>query len=322
MEQEKYKILIADDSLFNREMLRRMLVPDETVSVDQESAQCTVITAVSGNEALEKAMAEKPDLILLDVIMPGMDGFEVLARLKKSDVLCNAPVIIISGLANEEDEEKGLLLGAVDYIAKPFKKAIVMARINTHLKIVGQMRLIERLSLSDSLTNIPNRRSFDNYFSNEWKRALREGNPLSLLMVDIDNFKQCNDRYGHQQGDEVLKKVSSELTSVLKRPADIAARWGGEEFAVLLPNTGLSGAGHVAEQIRLRIENTEVPNITLAGGDSPLNVTVSVGVATTVPSLEVTTMHLVEQADRALYTAKKTGRNRVCLQDDIMKGFD
>ena len=316
MEQDGFKILIADDSLFNREMLRRMLVPDESASVDQGETQCTVIAAASGQEALEKAIEEKPDLILLDVIMPGMDGFEVLTHLKKSDALNNVPVIIISGLAKEEDEEKGLLLGAVDYIAKPFKKAIVMARINTHLKIVEQMRLIERLSLFDSLTNIPNRRSFDKYMENEWRRALRESNPLSLLMVDVDNFKQCNDKYGHQQGDEVLKRISFELTSVLKRPADLAARWGGEEFAVLLPNTGLPGAGHVAEQIRVKIEDTVIPNITCIDCDTPIRVTVSAGVATTYPSAEITIADLVERADKALYTAKNTGRNKVCLQGD------
>ena len=322
MEQEVYKILVADDSLFNREMIRRMLVPDDQSSIERKDMQFNVITAISGHDALEKAMAEKPDLILLDVVMPGMDGFEVLAQLKESDSMKNVPVIFISGRTDEEDEEKGLLLGAVDYIAKPFKKAIVMARISTHLKIVEQMRLIERLSLIDSLTNIPNRRNFDKYMANEWKRALREKNPISLLMVDVDYFKQFNDKHGHRQGDEVLKKVAAELTSVLRRPADLAARWGGEEFAVLLPNTGLDGAGYVAEQIRLKTENTTVPNITGKDGASLLGVTVSVGVASEYPTADKSIADLVERADKALYIAKETGRNRVFLEDDTIKERD
>jgi len=318
LEQEVYKILVADDSLFNREMLRRMLVPDDQSPFVQSNMQCDVITAVSGLDALEKAVSEKPDLILLDVIMPGMNGFEVLAQLQELENMKTIPVIFISGLTAEEDEEKGLLLGAVDYIAKPFKKAIVMARIKTHLKIVEQMRLIERLSMIDSLTNIPNRRNFDKYMSNEWKRALREKNPISLLMVDVDNFKQFNDKHGHRQGDEVLRKVAAELTSVLKRPADLAARWGGEEFAVLLPNTELEGAGFVAEQIRMKTESTAVPNISGKGDGPPLSVTISVGVATTYPTNEKTIAELVEQADKALYDAKKAGRNRVCLFEDTI----
>ena len=311
MEQEGFKILIADDSLFNREMLRRMLVSDEAICPGQDDTQCSVITAVSGQEALEKAVSEEPDLILLDIIMPGMSGFEVLSKLKESDVTSGVPVIVVSGLTAEEDEEKGLSLGAVDYIAKPFKKAIVKARIKTHLKIIEQMRLIERLSYLDGLTNISNRRSFDKYMSTEWKRSIRENNALSLLMIDVDNFKLFNDRFGHRQGDEVLKTVAGELTSVLKRPADFAARWGGEEFAVLLPNTGISGAKHVAEQIRLKIENTIVPNVTDVIDTSPLNVTVSVGVASIFPSVDEVIADFVEQADKALYNAKEAGRNRV-----------
>ena len=314
MEQELFKILIVDDSLFNREILRRMLVSDETAPACPDDAQCIVVTATSGKEALEKAIEDKPDLILLDIIMPGMSGFEVLEQLKASEATKSVPVIIVSGLTDEEDEEKGLSLGAVDYIAKPFKKAIVIARIKTHLKIVEQMRIIERLSYLDVLTNIPNRRSFDKYIAIEWKRSIRENNPLGILMVDIDFFKNFNDKYGHRQGDEVLKTVSAELTSALKRPADFAARWGGEEFIVLLPNTGESGAAHVAEQIRLKIENTIVPSISDESGPDPLKVTVSIGVASIFPSAEDTAADLIEQADKALYRAKESGRNRVCSQ--------
>ena len=316
MDQEVYKILVADDSLLNREILCRMLASDESPYVDLKSAQLHVITAVTGHEALEKAMEEKPDLILLDIVMPGLNGFEVLEQLKKTDAMNNVPVIVISGLTDEEDEEKGLSLGAVDYITKPFKKAIVMARIRTHLKVVQQMRLIERLSYFDSLTGIPNRRSFDSYMTNEWKKAHRENSPLSLLMADVDNFKLCNDKYGHPQGDEVLKKLSAEMVSVLKRPSDLVARWGGEEFAVLLPNTGLPGARHVAERMRAQIENIEIPNITGKGDAAPIRVTVSIGVAAMLPTNEKSILELVEQADRALYAAKEAGRNKVSFIDD------
>ena len=312
MLHEGYKILIADDSLLNQEALRRLLAPDGPSEYGQLHSQNTIITAKSGPEALEKAAVDKPDLILLDIIMPGMNGFEVLTKLKESDATRPIPVIVISGLSDEEDEEKGFLLGAVDYIVKPFKKSIVMARVNTHLRIVEQMRLIEQVSLLDGLTGIPNRRSLDNSINTEWKRAVRNRTPLSFFMIDVDNFKRYNDTYGHRQGDEALRTVSEVLHSSLQRPADFAARWGGEEFAMLLPNTGLQGALHVAEHVRSNIENTAITSVTDTGDPSVFNITVSIGAASIMPSAENNIVDLIEQADKSLYTAKNTGKNKVC----------
>ena len=311
MELDKFKILIVDDSRFNLEVLSRILLAAAADSNDPDYPQYTITTATSGPDALEKlASGEKPDLILLDIIMPGMSGFEVLSTIKESDDICDIPVIIISGLADENDEEKGLLLGAVDYITKPFKNSIVIARVKTHLKIVAQLRIIERLSIIDQLTNIPNRRYFDNHIDIEWKRAIREQASISALMIDIDHFKKFNDTYGHQQGDEVLKAVSATIKSVLKRPADTAARWGGEEFVVLLINTEIAGALIVAEQIRASIEALEVQNINDPA--VPLNVTISVGAVSIAPANDSLMEEFIGTADKALYAAKESGRNRVC----------
>jgi len=316
MELENFKILIVDDSRFNLEVLSRILLAVADTD-DPEHPQYTMIRASSGSEAIEKALAEKPDLILLDIIMPGMSGFDVLAILKETEELRGIPVIIISGLADENDEEKGLSLGAVDYITKPFKNSIVIARVKTHLKIVSQMRTIERLSIIDQLTNIPNRRYFDNRIATEWKRTIREKVDISVLMIDVDHFKKFNDTYGHQQGDVVLKEVAATIKATVKRPTDIVARWGGEEFVVLLINTELDGAMIVAEQIRQGVENLKVHNIN--DPDVPLHVEVSIGAASMAPVAESLMEELVGDADKALYTAKETGRNKVCSQNDIVR---
>jgi len=314
LDQSLFKILIVDDSLLNQEVLRRILA--EPLNADPQNAgadqaQYLIITAKSGIEALEKVTQENPDLILLDIVMPGMSGFDVLARLKESNETSRIPVIIISGLDHEGDEEKGLLMGAVDYVAKPFKKSVVLARIKTHLKIVEQMRIIERLSMVDTLTGMPNRRSFNQRMDAEWGRAIREKTPISFLMIDVDRFKLFNDNYGHQQGDVALQTVANAIQTTLKRSSDMAARWGGEEFAVLLPNTPIEGALMIAEQIRANIESTPVPSI---GDYPPLPIAASLGATTLIPAPESSMQDFFEQADQALYTAKETGRNRVCSQ--------
>ena len=300
------KILIVDDSVFNLEVLSLILKSGHDEATEEPY---TILTAGSGLEALEKAQTQRPDIILLDIIMPGMDGFEVLVKLKESDVTWAVPVIIISGLTGEDDEEKALMLGAVDYITKPFRKSIVLARIKTHLKIVAQMRIIEQLSLVDTLTNIPNRRNFDSHITEEWGRAVREKTPVSVLMIDVDHFKVFNDTYGHQQGDVTLKAVAGAIKSVPRRSSDLAARWGGEEFTVLLPNTPLSGAIHTAEKIRACVENTLIERL---DGGAPLNVTVSVGVSTKAPAAGDMLEDILKHADEAMYCAKQTGRNKVC----------
>jgi diguanylate cyclase (GGDEF)-like protein len=295
---EKYKILVVDDEKANLLVLHSIL-----------SGEYTVFTAKSGEEGLDRVAGDRPDLILLDIVMPGMNGFDLLKKLKDSSETRSIPVMIITGLDNEADEERGLLLGAVDYIAKPFKNAIVLARVRTQIRIVQQIRMIERLGLIDPLTDIPNRRCFDERFAMEWRRALREHKPVSFMMMDVDKFKTYNDVYGHPQGDVLLRTIARIFAAAARRPGDLAARLGGEEFGVLLPNTDLPTALGIAEEIRSGVAACRIPT---AGGNDSTAATISIGVASTVPSAETAMESLIKQADGFLYTAKETGRNRIC----------
>ena len=300
MKEKKLKILIIEDSKLNREILQKILEKDYSI-----------IFAHDGIEALEKAKTEHPDLILLDIVLPGIDGFNVLLELKKSETLQAIPVIFITGRSNPDDEVKGLKLGAVDYITKPFHEIVVKARVETQIRILNQIRIIEKLSFIDTLTEIPNRRMFDQSLKKEWNRARREKHPISTLMIDIDHFKIYNDTHGHQQGDVALKKVAEIITSSLKRSTDIAARWGGEEFTVLLPNTTIDGAKHIAEDIRKNVEAASIP---CSASNSYHKITVSVGAANILPDKTNSVMKLIMLADTALYKAKETGRNRICAE--------
>ena len=309
MDSTGFKILIADDSLLNQEMLRVILTAVTSELAQEGQSPYILDFANSGPEALVKAIDFKPDLILLDIIMPGLSGFEVLERLQREVKTKAIPVIIITGLSDEANEEKGLECGAVDYIKKPFRKAVVLARIRNQRKIIEQMRLIESHSLIDQLTGIPNRRNFDIRIEEQWGYAKRKNHPISVLMLDIDHFKRYNDTYGHQQGDETLKAVAASISKALFRSSDTAYRWGGEEFAILLVDTDIESAAIVAERVRKNVETTLVPN--LNGGDS-LSVTVSVGVVSARPGIDADIAHTIKQADIALYAAKESGRNRVC----------
>ena len=297
--QEKQRILIVDDERFNLNVLANILRTDYSL-----------ILAKNGIQALERALKQPPDLILLDVMMPDMDGYQVMYNLKNNELLKDIPVIFVSALSEVEDEEKGLLLGAVDYITKPFSPAIVRARVGNHMKIVRQRKLLEKFALLDGLTEIPNRRNFMERFSQEWKRAVRNKMPLSLAIVDVDYFKQYNDNYGHSMGDVALKAVASVLSNELKRPADFAARIGGEEFVVLLAESTAKGAHQLAESIRSSVESLQIKHV-----HSTLNrLTVSIGGATIIPITGYQD-HLFECADQMLYRAKGEGKNRVVWQD-------
>ena len=296
MEVKKNTLLIVDDENANLKVLTHIL-----------GADYTIYTATNGVNAVQKARELQPDLILLDILMPEMDGYETLSTIKKTEEINKIPVVFITGLDSVEDEEKGLSLDAADYITKPFSAPIVKLRVRNQIQIVNQLRMIERLSLVDQLTGIANRRSFDARLNVEWKQAIREQNSLSLLMMDLDKFKALNDTYGHQQGDLVLKKVSEIFTMSLRRPADFTARWGGEEFIVLLPNTPIEGALDVAENIRTDIEKT--PILFIDGTFK--RVTVSIGVSSIFPEKSSSIDAFIANADKALYLAKEAGRNRV-----------
>jgi len=297
-DEGKFNILIVDDEKANLLMLNKILSP-----------KYTIYTSRSGEEVFDKIKDIRPDLILLDIMLPGISGFDVLQQLKEAPETRSIPVIIISGLTSEVDEEKGLLMGAVDYIIKPFKTAIILARVNTQLQIVRQIRMIERIGMVDPLTDIPNRRCFDDRISIEWRRSLRTGNSISLLMLDVDKFKNYNDTWGHPQGDVLLKALSHIFISVARRPGDLAARIGGEEFSVLLPDTSIEAALRVAEDIRSQVEKLKVST---ADGVTITSITVSIGVGSCTPDKDLQISDFISETDKKLYRAKQLGRNRVC----------
>jgi diguanylate cyclase (GGDEF)-like protein len=296
----RFSILVVDDEQSNILVLKKILSPDYTV-----------FTAKTGEEVQDRVQENPPDLILLDLLLPGIDGFEALKRLKENPETMNIPVIIISGLDDETDEEKGLLMGAVDYIVKPFKNAIIRARVKTHLQIVRQIHMIERLGLVDPLTDIANRRCFDDRIAIEWRRAQREHKPLAFLMMDIDKFKNYNDTWGHPQGDVLLKSMARIFSAAARRSGDLAARLGGEEFGLLLPDTGLKAAVKIAGEIRAHVEQQIVPT---ADGTTETRVTISIGAAACYPEKDAQIAGFILAADKNLYKAKEAGRNRVCWE--------
>jgi diguanylate cyclase (GGDEF)-like protein len=293
-----HKILIVDDAPINIQVLNEAL-----------RERYRIFFATSGEDALKLVATMLPDLILLDVMMPDMDGYEVCRRLKNDPLLQGIPVIFVSAMSQQEDETIGLELGAVDYITKPFSPAIVQLRVRNQLELKRQRDLLERLAMIDGLTGLPNRRAFDEIFEREWRRAARNRNTFSLLMLDIDHFKAYNDAYGHLAGDDCLKQVASSQAQALVRPADFVARFGGEEFVCVLPETDEDGALVMAEKLRSAVEKLQIPHP--MSPTSPM-VTISVGVATTVPDNEQDSAAFVGVADELLYEAKHAGRNRVC----------
>jgi len=294
----KNSILVADDEKTNLVLLTRIL-----------GEKYAIYTAKDGASALRKATELLPDLIMLDIVMPDMSGYDVLTALKKQETTREIPIIFITALDADDEEEKALSYNAVDYIGKPLKPNVVKLRVRNQIRIVNQVRTIERLSMTDQLTEIPNRRSFDSRLNMEWRRATREKKPISLLMLDVDKFKAYNDTYGHQQGDNVLRAVAKTLETTLKRPADFAARWGGEEFAALLAGTDMTGALDVAERIRANVEKL---HLIYNECSDTAPVTISIGVESMMPDPNSSLDLFISAADNALYAAKKAGRNRVC----------
>ncbi|MBF0284462.1 MAG: diguanylate cyclase [Magnetococcales bacterium] len=294
----KQLILIVDDTPVNIQVLAETLSEEYRIKV-----------ASSGPTALElAASADKPDLILLDVMMPEMDGYEVCRRLKEDGETREIPVIFVTAKGDFADEERGLSLGAVDYVVKPFYLPIIRARVHTHMHLKLKTDMLESLASLDGLTNIPNRRRFDEALTLEWKRCSRSGTPLTVVMMDIDHFKAFNDRYGHGAGDLCLRQVAAALTEHLNRPGDMAARYGGEEFAAILPDTEQDGAQLIGERLRLAVESLAIPH---GASNTSDRVTLSVGFASGVPSMSGRMEDFLAAADRMLYEAKEAGRNLV-----------
>lgn len=292
------KILIVDDLKENLFVLKELL-----------KNRYKIVTALNGEKALALAGGENPpSLILLDIMMPGMDGYEVCKRLKAQTRTRNIPIIFVTAVKEPVDEARAFSLGAIDYITKPFNPVIVQVRVENHLRLRRKSELLEQLAMVDGLTEVHNRRFFDEALANEWLRAKRDGRALSLLMLDIDLFKLVNDHYGHAVGDDCLRKVARTLAESLCRASDYLCRFGGEEFAAILPEAETESAVETAERLRSRVEALNYPHRYSHVAD---RVTVSIGVATLLPDGSNSKEDLIAIADANLYKAKAAGRNRV-----------
>lgn len=298
------KILIIDDSAVQANYLRSILEDDYQVTVVH-----------TGKEGLEQAMSGEYSLVLLDVIMPDMDGFSLLREMQESIVTKYIPVIMITSLSDTYSEERGLVLGAVDYIAKPFHPMIVKARVNTHIKLYQYRLQIQRQALVDELTGVANRRQYDNYSAVKWQEAVRLGKPISICMFDIDLFKLYNDTYGHPAGDKVIAAVAGAVDSRLQRVTDFFARYGGEEFVALTMGDPSEKIFPHLVKIRQEIENLRIPH------DPSVSqwVTVSIGGVTVIPKMGDAYDFYLKIADTMLYDAKKSGRNRGVWANEQLK---
>lgn len=327
------KILIVDDSKTIRLIIKSYLT---------EAGYSNLLFAESAQDTFEKLginpVREQSggagldiDLILLDIVLPDMDGREACRIIKSVERLQDIPVIMVTSLTESEHLEKAFAAGAIDYITKPINKIELLARSRSALKLKHEMdsrkmreqKLLEvtrqlevavqklnLLSSLDGLTGIANRRRFDEYMETEWKRGRRHFKPLSLIMADIDFFKAYNDTYGHQAGDECLKTVANTIQSTLRRPEDLLCRYGGEEFAVVLPGTHKNGAVYMANTICSAVEKMGILH---SGSKVSDHVTVSLGVATILPTKELSPADLISAADGALYRAKSEGRNQIAI---------
>jgi diguanylate cyclase (GGDEF)-like protein len=329
----EFTVLVVDDVASNIKFLYHFL------SYEGFNVQ----VAQDGEDCLQTVAYAPPDLILLDVMLPGIDGFEAARRLKQTPKTAHIPVIFMTALTDMDSKIKGFDVGASDYITKPLEPREVLARISVHLKLHRLQRQLadsnqllqqqlettkilknkliqrsealeaanqelQRLAHLDGLTQVANRRRLDDYLKQEWPRLAREQAPLSAILCDIDYFKLYNDSYGHQAGDECLQQVAQALQHVARRPADLVARYGGEEFVVLLPHTDLAGALQVAHGIRDTINALNIQHHASLIND---HLTMSMGVCSMIPMLEQNGSNLLQRADKSLYEAKQKGRDQI-----------
>jgi diguanylate cyclase (GGDEF)-like protein len=295
------RILIVDDAMENVQVLYQALRDEQDV-----------LFALDGPTAIEIARQQMPDLILLDAVMPGMDGYAVCAALRATPEVQDIPIMFVTALNQPEDETRALEAGAVDFISKPFNVAVVRARVRTQLTVKRQADAMRELTLTDALTGVANRRHFNDTLELEWRRCARSGMPLAAIMIDIDHFKRYNDAYGHQAGDLCLQQVAAAMKRCAARPQDLLARYGGEEFILLLPQEGLAGATAVARRILDEVDALALPH---AASPTSSVVSVSMGVAAIAPGETADPDLLIRSADEQLYRAKQHGRNRYSVAD-------
>lgn len=298
---ERERILVVDDNPLIVQALYH------TFSNDYQ-----VFMATSGESAIDVCRERQPDLVLLDVMMPGLDGYQTCERLKADPATRDIPVIFVTGQDDSAAEVRGLAAGAVDFIVKPFNPVIVRARARAHLTIKRQSDMLREMAYTDALTGVANRRCFDLRLNNEFTRAQRTGTSLAVMMIDIDRFKLYNERYGNQAGDDCLRLVAAALRARMRRAGDTLARYGGDEFACILPDTSLAGASALAEEIEGRVRALTIPH---AGSDIAPVCTISIGVAASSPAVE-TLQDLLALADAELYRARMDGHGRVSTTDD------
>ncbi|WP_083253576.1 PleD family two-component system response regulator [Pandoraea sp. ISTKB] len=316
-------VLLVDDQAMVGEAIRRALAGEPNIDFHYCS---------NPEDALRVAEQTRPTVILQDLVMPGTDGLSLVRQYRASPLTRDIPIIVLSTKEESTIKREAFSAGANDYLVKLPDTIELVARIRYHSRSYmnllqrdeayralreSQQQLLEtnlelqRLTHSDGLTGLANRRYFDEYFGAEWRRALREQREMALLMIDVDNFKIYNDTYGHIAGDDVLRRVARTIADAASRPADLAARFGGEEFVMVLPNTSASGAAAIAEKVRAQIEAMAIAHVGSANGR---HVTISLGGAALVPRTHMASTSLIESADLALYRAKQQGKNRVEMQ--------
>jgi diguanylate cyclase (GGDEF)-like protein len=309
------KVLVAEDNLADRLIIRRYL----------SSMGHKVLLAVDGEEAIEQFDREDPDLVLVDVQMPGMDGYATVKRMRSMEMEWR-PILFISGKTEPENFVEGIRAGGDDYLYKPINRDVLEAKLIAMERIVAmrnqlitvtaelswEMEKAQQIANQDGLTGLANRRYLNQMLEQEIKRAVRNKQPLTVIMIDIDYFKRYNDHYGHLAGDEVLQKVAKLLQGAVNRAGDMVARYGGEEFCIILPNTEVSGGMEIAEGLCRTVREVRIPHV---GGVVSPWVTISLGVSGCIPVPSDSVQTVIRRADAALYEAKANGRNRVCRLD-------
>lgn len=289
------RILVVDDDPFIIDLLQEFLRREHEVFI-----------ATSGEEAIAFCRDHLPDLVLLDVTMPGQDGYEVCRMLKSDATTRDVPVIFVTAHDEVEAEVKGLEVGAVDFISKPVHRAVVLARVRTHLVLKEQLEKLRNMAMTDVLTGVANRRCVEAKLEAEWRRCQRNEAPLAVIMIDIDEFKLYNDAYGHHSGDKCLQHIASVLGNGFRRAGDLVGRYGGDEFICVLPETGLDGAIERADALGRAVK--ELGIVHAHGAARPV-MTISRGVCATIPDSETELVILLEVADAMLYEAKRNGCN-------------